>query len=283
METVDAAWVAARWPVPQPHADKYARGVVGIVAGSEAYPGAAVLACSGAMLAGVGVAHYIGPRRAQDLVLQRRPEVIVHDPADAALDLPHAHAWVIGPGVVDHAGQEAVMGAVLASGLPVVVDAGALVSTARTRAAGARAASADAVLMTPHESELVRALAELKHSLDLEDVRADRVGAARLLAEAARTTVLLKGSLTLVASPGGTVRELPPGPSWLATAGTGDVLAGVAGALMAAGLHAAEAGAVASWVHAQAGQIASGGGPVTALGVAEALPRAVAALLASDQ
>ncbi len=282
METVDAAWVAARWPVPAPHADKYARGVVGIVAGSEAYPGAAVLACSGSMLAGVGVVHYVGPRRAQDLVLQRRPEVIAHDPADAALDLPHAHAWVIGPGVTDHAGQEAVMGAVLASGLPMVVDAGALVSTARARAAGARAAGADATLMTPHENELVRALAELKHALTVEDVTADRVGAARLLAEAARATVLLKGSRTLVVSPGGAVRELPPGPSWLATAGTGDVLAGVAGALMAAGLHAAEAGVAASWIHARAGEIASAGGPVTALSVAEALPRAVAALLSED-
>ena len=69
MDSVDRSWVASVWPRPQAHDDKYSRGVVGIVAGSEAYPGAAVLVACGAARAGVGMVRYVGPRRAQDLVL----------------------------------------------------------------------------------------------------------------------------------------------------------------------------------------------------------------------
>lgn len=272
----DAAAVRALWPVPGADDDKYSRGVLGIVAGSEAYPGAAILACAAALRAGIGAVHYVGPRRAQDLVLQHRPETIVHEPADASHTLPRASAWLVGPGVADHPGQDAVIGAVLASGLPVVVDAGALEATARSRAAGARPASADQVLFTPHADELARTLNAIRHDVSVQDVREDRVAHARLLAEAARGTVLLKGAVTLVASPGGAVRELPPAPAWLATAGSGDVLAGIAGALLAAGLTAADAGASAAWVHARAAGLASGGGPLLAMDVADMVPAIVA-------
>jgi hydroxyethylthiazole kinase-like uncharacterized protein yjeF len=276
---VDDQFVRAVWPVPGADDDKYSRGVLGVVAGSEAYPGAAVLVCLAALRAGVGAVHYVGPRRAQDLVLTHRPEVIVHDPADASHTLPRASAWVVGPGVADHPGQDAVIGAVLASGLPCVVDAGALEAAARARAAGAREAPQDRVLLTPHASELVRTLGALRHDATEADVAADRAGHARLLAETVRATVLLKGSVTLVASPGGAVRELPVATPWLATAGSGDVLAGIAGALLAAGLTAPEAGASAAWIHAQAGMHASGGGPVAAEDIAHALPAVIATLL----
>lgn len=279
--TVDSDVVRSLWPVPTAENDKYSRGVLGIVAGSEAYPGAAVLVCSAALRAGVGVVHYVGPRRAQDLVLTHRPEVIVHDPADASHTLPRASAWVIGPGVADHPGQEAVVGAVLASGLPCVADAGALEATARSRAAGARPSAADSVLLTPHVDELVRTLGSLRHDATAADVRADRDGHARLLAEASRTTVLLKGAHTIIASPGGAVRAMPQASAWLATAGSGDVLAGIAGALLAAGLSAADAGVCAAWVHAQAGAAASGGGPLLAMDIADATPAVLALLLAT--
>jgi hydroxyethylthiazole kinase-like uncharacterized protein yjeF len=281
-DTVDAALVRALWPVPGPEDDKYSRGVLGIVAGSEAYPGAAVLACTAAFRAGVGAVHFVGPRRAQDLVLQHRPEAIVHEPADASHTLPRASAWLVGPGVADHPGQDAVVGAVLASGLPVVVDAGALEAAARSRAAGARSASADQVLFTPHVEELVRTLDALRHDASVDDVRQDRIAHARLLAEAARATVLLKGSVTLVASPGGALRELPPAPAWLATAGAGDILAGIAGALLAAGLSAADAGMCAAWVHGRAAELASGGGPLLALDIADLTPAVVAALVETE-
>ena len=271
--------VAERWPVPDAGDDKYSRGTLGVVAGSEAYPGAAVLVVAGAARAGAGMVRYVGPRRAQDLVLATRPETIVHGSADAAETLPRARAWVVGPGVADYPEQDAAIGSVTASGLPMVVDAGALESVALSRAAGAREAGADRVLLTPHAGELIRTLGALRHDVTPADVEHDRAGHARLLAETARATVLLKGSVTLVASPGGAIVWLPEAPAWLATAGSGDVLAGIAGSLLAAGLPAADAGACAAWMHARAATLASAGGPITAMDVADNLPIAIGEIL----
>lgn len=276
---INREWVAARWPRPVATDDKFSRGVVGLVAGSEAYPGAAALASSGAARAGAGVVRYVGPRRAQDLVLTWRPEVVVYDPGDAADRLPGASAWVVGPGVADHPGQDAVIGAVLASGVPLVADAGALGPCVRARAAGAREAAPDRVLLTPHVRELVAALAAIRHDVTVADVERDRHGHARLLAETARATVLLKGSRTTLAVPGGAVFDLEEAPAWLATAGSGDVLAGIAGVLLASGLNAADAGAAAAWVHARAAGAASGGGPIVAMDIVDALPATIAELL----
>ncbi len=272
--------VASAWPVPGVADDKYSRGVVGVIAGSEAYPGAAALVVSGAVRAGAGMVRYVGPTRAQDLVLVHRPEAVVHHPVDAAERLPRAQAWVVGAGVADYPEQDAAIGAVIAESAPMVVDAGALETVARARAAGARAIGAERVLLTPHAGELVRTLGALRHDVTSADVERDRVGHARLLAETARATVLLKGALTLVVSPGGGAIELPLAPAWLATAGAGDVLAGIAGALLAAGLPADAAGANAAWVHARAAERASAGGPVAALEVATAVPGVIAELLA---
>jgi len=271
--------VVERWPVPDAGDDKYSRGTLGVVAGSEAYPGAAVLVVAGAARAGAGMVRYVGPRRAQDLVLAARPETIVHGSADAAETLPRARAWVVGPGVADYPEQDAAIGSVTASGLPMVVDAGALESVALSRAAGAREAGADRVLLTPHAGELIRTLGALRHDVTPADVEHDRAGHARLLAETARATVLLKGSVTLVASPGGAIVWLPEAPAWLATAGSGDVLAGIAGSLLAAGLPAADAGACAAWMHARAATLASAGGPITAMDVADNLPIAIGEIL----
>ncbi|GMA34132.1 NAD(P)H-hydrate dehydratase [Demequina litorisediminis] len=270
--------VRERWPVPGPGDDKYSRGVVGIIAGSEAYPGAAALAVSGAARAGAGMVRYVGPLRAQNLVLHHRPETVVHDPGDAAERLPRAQAWVVGSGVADYPEQDAAIGAAMASGAPLVVDAGALDAVARARASGSREAAADSVLLTPHAEELVRTLRALRHDVTLADVVGDRAGHARLLAETARATVLLKGSRTVIASPGGTVITLPEAPAWLATAGSGDVLAGITGTALAAGMVAADAGASAAWLHARAALLASGGGPIVALDIARALPGAIAAV-----
>ncbi|MDN4482330.1 NAD(P)H-hydrate dehydratase [Demequina lignilytica] len=272
----ERADVAASWPVPGAADDKYSRGVLGVIAGSEAYPGAAALVVSGAVRAGIGMVRYVGPPRVQDLVLRHRPEVVVHHPSDVAERLPRAAAWILGPGVTDSPEQEAAIGAAIAEGSPLVVDAGALTHVARARAAGARAIGADRVLLTPHAGELVRTLDSLRHDVTSADVERDRVGHARLLAEAARATVLLKGAVTMIASPGGGVIELPEAPAWLATAGAGDVLAGIAGALLAQGVAAPESGACAAWVHARAAELASGGGPIAALDVADAVPAAVA-------
>jgi len=279
---VTQADVARTWPRPGASDDKYSRGVLGIVAGSDAYPGAAALVSNAAVRAGAAFVRYVGPRRAQDLVLARHPEVVAYTSATATAKLPRCQAWVVGPGVAEDADQDAVIAAVALSGLPIVVDAGALESIALTRAAGNHTARADQVLMTPHVNELVVTLRALRHDVTVADVQRDREGHARLLAEATHTTVLLKGSRTIVVSPGGAITTLAEATPWLATAGSGDTLAGIAGALLASGLTAADAGASAAWIHAHAGARASGGGPVSALDVADMVPGIIAEVLTVD-
>ncbi|BDZ60719.1 hypothetical protein GCM10025873_05100 [Demequina sediminis] len=149
MRRWERADVAASWPRPGAADDKYSRGVVGVIAGSEAYPGAAALVVSAAVRAGAGMVRYVGPPRAQDLVLAHRPEAVVHHPVDAAERLPRAQAWVVGPGVADYPEQDAAIGAVIAQSVAMVVDAGALETVARARAAGARAVGSERVLLTP--------------------------------------------------------------------------------------------------------------------------------------
>ena len=279
------AGVAALWPVPQRDADKYSRGVVGVIAGSDLYPGAAILACSSAVHSGAGLARYVGPRRVQDLVLAARPEVVA---VGATLPLPRVDAWVLGPGVADDPDQEAAILAALASGVPCVVDAGGIETVVAARAAGAVAGELgpEALLLTPHAGELARALDlvaadRVGAGLAADAIAADPARAARTLAEATRATVLLKGAVTLVVTPSGELWSQADAPSWLATAGAGDVLAGIAGTLLAAGLPADKAGAAAASVHGRAARLASPGGPLAALDVAEALPSIVASLGAS--
>lgn len=271
--------VAARWPVPSADDDKYSRGILGAIAGSEAYPGAAVLAVSGAIRAGVGMVRYVGPRRAADLVLAHRPEAVVHA-LGSDTSLPRADAWLVGSGLPEATATDLRIAVALTSDVPCVVDAGAI-----SRAASALAASRtpdhspERTLMTPHARELERACAAIGVEVAPGTADESRAAAASALAEATGAVVLLKGSRTLVAAPGEPMLELPAAPAWLATAGSGDVLAGIAGALLAQGVDARWAGAMASWIHAEAARLASGGGPIAALDIADALPRAIAALL----
>jgi len=251
--------------------DKYSRGVLGVRTGSTAYPGAAVLGVEAAWRTGVGMVRYVGPERAAGLVLARRPETVTAE--------GRVQAWVVGSGtdpVTRDAAETGALRELLAGEVPIVVDAGAL-----ELAPGAVAP----VLVTPHEREHAR----LRESLGLAP-RRDRVGAARETAAALGGCVLLKGSRTVVATPSGWATTLPAASAWLATAGTGDVLAGVVGAVVAAAAARGDVDAEAlgplaatgSWLHAQAGAravAAAEGGPVTALDVAEHLPAAVGALL----
>jgi ADP-dependent NAD(P)H-hydrate dehydratase / NAD(P)H-hydrate epimerase len=266
----DAA-VAARWPVPGHAGHKYTRGVLGVVAGSDAYPGAAVLAVAGAQRAGVGIVRFVGPAQVTDHVLRAVPEAV---PGKGRVQ-----AWLLGSGVESDPTQDQAIKEALASGLPCVVDAGALAECVRQRAAGSRPATAVNVLMTPHAGELARMLAQVGVNAGRSDVEARPAHFARTLAERVDATVLLKGPTTLIVSPDGQMASQNDGPPWLATAGSGDVLAGIAGALMAQGVGALDAGAMAAFVHGRAGYRASSGGPVSAGDVAAATPSTVAALL----
>ncbi|MQA25809.1 MAG: NAD(P)H-hydrate dehydratase [Micromonosporaceae bacterium] len=263
--------VGARWPVPRRSDHKYTRGVLGVVAGSDMYPGAAVLACAGAVRAGVGIVRYIGPQRVTEHVLAARPEVVP--------GLGRVQAWLLGSGVEDDEPQDRAIDEALSSGLPCVVDAGALEACVRRRAAGSRPASADDVLLTPHAGELARMLNMLGHQVTREQVEARPMRHASWLAREADATVLLKGHHTLIAAPDRRLFSQGDGPAWLATAGSGDVLAGIAGALIAGGVRAPEAGAMAALVHGRAAASVSQGGPIVASDIANATPATVAALL----
>ncbi|WP_406468729.1 NAD(P)H-hydrate dehydratase [Streptomyces hirsutus] len=266
LEALQHADVARLLPVPGAESDKYRRGVVGVAAGSARYPGAAVLAVAGALRGGAGAVRYAGPA-ARD-VIARFPETLVSDrgPKHAG----RVQAWVVGPGAGDDAGPVAE---VLAADVPVLIDADGL----RLADASAVRARSAPTLLTPHTGEAAALL-----GVEREEVEAGRLAAARELAARYGATVLLKGSTTLVADPGngsadgkGTaVRVNPTGTSWLATAGSGDVLSGLAGSLLAAGLPARDAGSAAAYLHGLAGRRAADGAPVGAHDVAEAIPGA---------
>jgi hydroxyethylthiazole kinase-like uncharacterized protein yjeF len=200
-----------------------------------------------------------------EAVLARYPEVLV--------GRGRVQAWVVGPGIGAGRGAE-VARALADRDVPVLVDADGLrgLDPAVLRARTAP------TLLTPHAGEAAALLGVAR-----EEVEARRLAAVRELAARYGATVLLKGSATLIAPApapaeapapvpgGGAVRVNPTGTPWLATAGSGDVLSGLAGSLLAAGLPAPDAGAVAAYLHGRAARHAAAGAPVTAQEVAESL------------
>ncbi len=224
--------VRAAWPRPDATSDKYSRGVVGIDAGSAQYPGAGVLAATGAVRAGAGMVRYLGPAEVAGLILARLPNVVTGE--------GRVQALVLGSGWGDRPDGPDVVAAAVVSGLPVVVDADALGMLPHRLH--------PQVLLTPHAGELARLL-----GIAREQVTADPVAAVRHAVARTGGTVLLKGATQLVATPGrASVQLAVPGPAWTAQAGSGDVLAGMCGALLAAGLPAPEAAAMAASVQAMA-------------------------------
>jgi hydroxyethylthiazole kinase-like uncharacterized protein yjeF len=263
--------VGRLWPVPGPSSDKYSRGVVGIVAGTPTYPGAAVLSVLGALGAGPGMVRYLGPPEVQALVHAAAPEAVTAE--------GRVQAWVCGSGFDPSSRAKGVaeqkhhVEEALASDLPVVVDAGALELVDRREAP---------TLLTPHAGELARLLTRLRgKDVAREEVTAAPLAHARDAAERTGCTVLLKGSHTLVVSPDPNrpVRSQADAPAWLATAGAGDVLGGLLGTLLAAGLDPLDAGALGALVHGVAADRANPGGPVRIADVARCIPEAVAALM----
>ena len=252
VEALQPVDVARLVPTPGPFGHKYTRGVVGVRAGSETYPGAAVLCTSGAGSGLAGMVRYSGS--AADAVRARHPEVVASE--------GRVQAWVVGSGGDTDA--EAALADALSDGVPTVVDADAL-SYVEQGPSG--------LVLTPHAGELARML-----DVEREAVEADQLGFARRAASEYDAVVLLKGRHTLVARPDGRVRVTTSGVPWLAVAGAGDVLAGVIGSLLAAGLDPWDAASVGSWLHGAAATQASGGGPLTATRVADAIPEVVRGL-----
>jgi len=259
VEALDDAEVGRRLPRALPGNDKYTRGVVGIAAGSQQYPGAAVLAAGAAVRAGAGMVRFAGASHPAAQVRARWPEVVVSDLTGAAVvDAGRVQAWVVGPGLGTGAEAEQTVEAVLAQDVPVLVDADGLTVLARhPQWLVARSA---ATLLTPHDREFARFGVQ---------VGADRIGSARRLAAELGVHVLLKGDATVVVGPDGPARVNTTGTAALATAGSGDVLSGGTGALLAQGLTALDAGSVGAHLHGRAGVLAAGTGTTSAYDVLE--------------
>ncbi|GAA4540473.1 NAD(P)H-hydrate dehydratase [Amycolatopsis samaneae] len=262
---LDSPDVAAAWPVPGPGDDKYSQGVVGIAAGSATYPGAAVLAAGSAVRATSGLVRYAG--HAADVVRSRWPEIVA---TGSVRDAGRVQAWAVGPGI--GTGQEGrdVLRHVLGQGVPVCADADATTIIARSPEVLDARDPGTPLVLTPHAGEFSRLMGEAPG--------ADRVAAARDAARRYDAVVLLKGHCTVVAAPDGRVAVNTPRGSWLATAGSGDVLTGLLGALLAAGLDPWLAAASAAHVHALAGSLAAGGVPTSASALVTAIPDALRAL-----
>lgn len=268
-----AAWI--RVPARDDH--KYTRGVLGVVSGSRRYPGAAVLGVEAALHTGLGMVRYLGPRAVGDAVLARRPEAVTSG--------GRVQAWLLGSGQdpADRGKATAArLDAAIADGRPLVIDAGALDLLPRASAP---------VVITPHHGELSALLGNRGIDAPREAIDADADGWARAAARELGVAVLLKGPVTWAAAPGGELLRIAGGPAWLGTAGAGDALAGVLGALLAG--HAdrvlddptalAPIAATASWLHTRAAELASagnGGGPFTILSLIDRLPHAVGELAA---
>ncbi|OZV82301.1 bifunctional ADP-dependent NAD(P)H-hydrate dehydratase/NAD(P)H-hydrate epimerase [Micromonospora echinospora] len=253
------------WPRLGPASEKYNRGVVGLATGSATYPGAAVLSVAGALAGPTGLVRYAGSAAAE--VLRHHPSVIA---TGRVADAGRVQAWVCGSGLGTGAEAVAELRTVLAAPVPVVLDADALTMLVDGSMADRLRGRDAPIVVTPHDREYAR--------LCGEEPGADRVAATLRLAAWMNAVVLLKGSRTVVGTPAGRAYVNPTGTPVLATGGTGDVLAGLLGSLLAAGLPAERAAALAAYLHGLAGREAARHGPVTATDVAAALRPVLAGL-----
>lgn len=260
---------ARRWiAVPGADDDKYSRGVLGFVTGSARYPGAAVLGVDAALHTGVGMVRYLGPGRPTRLVLQRRPEAVTSG--------GRVQAWVLGSGqdaTERDEGTADLLARALAQPVPLVIDSGAL-----DRVPDA----VGPVVITPHAGELAGLL-----GVDRDAVHDDPAGSAQRAAAELGATVLLKGHRSWIADASGARFTVSAPTTWLSTAGSGDALAGILGALVAT--HSAvvlddpavlaELAATSAFLHGVAGERASAGGPFTVLELCARLPEVVAEVI----
>lgn len=204
----------ARVPVPGETDHKYSRGVLGVAAGSQQYPGAAVLTSLSAQNTGVGMVRYVGD--ADGLVMHSVPEVVT--------GRGRVQAWVVGPGAPKDELVDAVLDEAYENSLPAVIDAGALARVNEVR---------DNWVLTPHAGEAQGLCESRGWTVTRADIESAPAHWARRLAAELGCCVLIKGARTVISEPDGTVHATPVGPARLATAGSGDVLAGIMGALMA--------------------------------------------------
>jgi len=260
-----------RFPSPRPEGHKYDRGHA-VVAGGATMTGAAKLAAGAALRAGAGLVTVAAPEEAIEIYAKSLSSVMVAPVGDAEawrtlLSDPRKTAVLVGPGNGVGAATRAAALAAIGLGKPTVLDADALTSFAGAPAALFSAIN-ESCLLTPHDGEFAR----------LFDVTGDRISRARDAAARSGATVLLKGPESVVAAPDGRLAVTVNGVSDLASAGTGDVLAGIAVGLIAAGMDAFDAGCAAAWLHGEAGRACGAG--LSAEDLADILPPILKALRA---
>lgn len=262
--------------VPSDLDHKYSRGVLGVITGSAQYPGAAVLTTAAASATGVGMIRFHSSSGLAHLVLHTSPEVVVQ-PGPVT-------AWLAGSGIHEKKFSDFTtwlrhrwFTLLKAQTVPAVLDAGAL------NLAGSLS---QPTLITPHAGELARLLTRRGLSVSSESLEADPTLWAQKASTHLGVTVLLKGAQTVVAN-NDFVISLPKATSWLSTAGTGDVLAGIIGALVATNYieilndsnRLAEVAATGAFIHNQAALLASDGAPISAVKVIDEIPRAIRKIL----
>ena len=255
---------------------KYSRGTLGVITGSAKYPGAAVLSTSAAIATGLGTLRFHSNSGLAHLVLHRTPEALVQ-PGPVT-------AWLAGSGIDSKKYSDLTTWLrhrwfVLLNrqSVPTILDAGAL------HLAGSLE---QPTLITPHSGELSKLLADRGVIASAELIESNPREWAQKASELLAVTVLLKGSKTVIAQDSYLI-ELPRATPWLATAGTGDCLAGIIGALVATNYieilndvqRLADVAATGALIHSEAAKIASAGGPISASTLIDAIPRAVATFL----
>jgi hydroxyethylthiazole kinase-like uncharacterized protein yjeF len=270
-----ALW-AGHFPIPLPGGHKYQRGHAVVVSGDLTHTGAARLAGRGALRAGAGLVTVASPRNAVAVHAVANLAVMAR-PVDGAAELaqylqdPRLNAVVLGPGGGVGQPMRDMVLAALSGARAVVLDADALTSFADNPQAlftAIKARDASPTVLTPHEGEFVRLFSKRDEAAE----SSSKCDQAQRAAQASGAIVLLKGSDTVVADPQGRLSITENAPPWLATAGSGDVLAGFVAGLLAQGMPAFEAASAAAWLHGEAGGEA---GPGL---IAEDLPEALRAV-----
>ncbi|QVQ51083.1 NAD(P)H-hydrate dehydratase [Spiractinospora alimapuensis] len=249
--------VAGALPRLAPETHKYTRGVLGIAAGSGWFPGAAVLVVGGAFRAGgAGLVHYTGDADVRAEVLRRWPETVVGEPG--ATSAVRATAWAVGSGRGTDGDAEEELAELLAEDTPVLLDADALTVVARHPTLVTERVAP--TVLTPHAGELARLLP----GTEREAIEAARLAYVTRAAEFYGATVLLKGSTTVIADPAGPAIVNPTGTALLATAGSGDVLSGMIGSFLAAGMEPRTAAMSGAFLHGLAARLVRDGAPISA-------------------
>jgi hydroxyethylthiazole kinase-like uncharacterized protein yjeF len=258
--------------IPSELDNKYSRGVLGVITGSAKFPGAAVLSTASASATGLGMIRFHSNSGLAHLVLHSNPEVVVQPGA--------VTAWLAGSGIDGKRYSDVTtwlrhrwFTLLPKQSVPTILDAGALHLAGKLN---------QPTLITPHAGELAQLLTQRGVTVTSEAIEGNPKKWAVIASERLGVVVLLKGSHTVVAD-GESIIELPVSTPWLATAGTGDVLAGIVGALVATNYieilndrnRLSEVAASAAYIHNSAALLASRDAPTSASRVIEMIPEAI--------